>query len=148
MESLAKVKGAHDVDGKQWFIPIDWGRTSITYRTDLVDWQGEEESWDLLWDERYKGRLAAIDLVGDTWWSAAILAGVNFNEMSDDDVEQVNELLRNQRPLLRFYTNDTTALAQALGSGDVVAAMTWNDTPVDLSGPASRSSSPIPRKAR
>ncbi|MES1210090.1 MAG: dynamin family protein, partial [Pseudomonadota bacterium] len=37
------------IDGKQFFIPIDWGNTSILYRSDLVDI--EEESWTLLWDE-------------------------------------------------------------------------------------------------
>ena len=25
------------IDGEQWFVPVDWGQTSITYRTDLVD---------------------------------------------------------------------------------------------------------------
>ena len=46
------------LDGQQWFIPFDWGQTSITYRTDLVDI--EEESWYLLWDERYAGRMAML----------------------------------------------------------------------------------------
>ncbi|MEM7221992.1 MAG: extracellular solute-binding protein [Pseudomonadota bacterium] len=132
MEALTKVEGAKDADGNQWFIPFDWGQTSITYRTDLVDWQGEEESWGLLWDDRYKGRLAVIDSVGDTWWSAAIYAGVDFNNVTPEDIEKVNGLLRKQRPLLRMYSNDTTSWNQALASGEVVAAMTWNDTPVEL----------------
>jgi spermidine/putrescine transport system substrate-binding protein len=34
--------------GEQWFVPFDWGQTLITYRTDLIDWQGED-SWALLW---------------------------------------------------------------------------------------------------
>lgn len=132
MEALTKVKGAQDADGKQWFIPFDWGQTSITYRTDLVDWQGEEESWGLLFDDRYAGKLAVIDSVGDTWWSTAIYAGVDFNNVTEDDVEKVNALLRKQRPLLRMYSNDTVSWSQALASGEVVAAMTWNDTPVEL----------------
>lgn len=116
-------------DGEQWFCPFDWGRTSITYRTDLVDPKYEEDpSWSLLWDERYKGRLAAIDGAGDTVAVAAIYAGVDPFNMSDDELEMVMDLLRKQRPLLRFYWADPTTLEQALASGELVAAMTWDDS--------------------
>ena len=46
----------------------------------MVDWQGEEESWSLLWDERYKGKLGQLGSAGDAWWCAAIYANVDFNE--------------------------------------------------------------------
>jgi spermidine/putrescine transport system substrate-binding protein len=38
-----------------------------------------------------------------------------------------------QRPLLRFYTNDNTGWQQALASGELVAADSWNDTILFLS---------------
>ena len=117
-------------DGEQWFMPFDWGRTSITYRTDLVDI--EEESLGLLWDERYAGRLAVIDAAGDTLAIAAIYAGVDPFNMSPEELEMVVDLLREQRPLLRMYTNDLTSVAQALASGELVAALTWDDTAASL----------------
>ncbi|MEX1109514.1 MAG: hypothetical protein WEC00_11410, partial [Dongiaceae bacterium] len=52
---LKTINGAAD-DGQQWFVPIDWGNTSVIYRADLVEIQ--EESWEILWDERYEGRLS------------------------------------------------------------------------------------------
>ena len=52
---------------------MDWGQASILYRTDLVDI--EEESWGLLWDERYAGRLAMIDSLIHGVMVAAIYAG-------------------------------------------------------------------------
>jgi len=116
--------------GEQWFMPWDWGRTSITYRTDLVDI--EEESLGLLWDERYKGRMAVIDAAGDTVAIAAIYAGVDPFNMSGEELEMVADLLREQRPLLRMYTNDLTTVEQALASGELVAALTWDDSPVNL----------------
>ncbi len=73
------------VDGKPYMAPFDWGRTSITYRTDLVDLQGKEESWSILWDERYKGRIGVLASAGDAWWGAAIFAGVDFREISTDE---------------------------------------------------------------
>lgn len=121
------------VDGKPYFAPFDWGQTSITYRTDLVDWAGEEESWSLLWDERYKGKIGQLGSAGDAWWCAAIYAGVDFKEIStEDNIKKVADLLRKQRPLIRTYTDDTTSLEQALASGELVAAMTWNSSAVTL----------------
>ncbi len=121
------------VDGKPYMAPFDWGRTSITYRTDLVDLQGKEESWGILWDERYKGRIGVIASAGDTWWCAAIYAGVDFREIAtEENVKKVAALLRQQRPLIRTYTDDMTTLEQALASGEIVAAMTWDASAVLL----------------
>ena len=120
-------------DGEQWFVPFDWGQTSITYRTDIVDI--DEESWSLLWDERYKGKLAMMGAAEDAWWCAAIYAGVdvnNVNNVTDEDFVRVRGLLEEQRPLLRFYSNDMTTVEQALASGELVAAMTWNSSPLEL----------------
>jgi spermidine/putrescine transport system substrate-binding protein len=123
------------VDGKPYMAPVDWGRTSMTYRTDLVDLQGQEESWSLLWDERYKGKLAVFASAGDTWWCAAIYAGVDFREIASDAAfKKVAKLLRKQRPLIRVYTDDETTLEQALASGELVAAMTWDSSAVKLKG--------------
>jgi len=118
-------------DGEQWFVPFDWGQTSITYRTDLIDWQGED-SWALLWDERYAGKLAMLDAAEDAWWCAAIFAGVNVENLSDADITKVRELLTKQRPLLKFYSSDMTTVEQALASGELVAAMTWNSSAQEL----------------
>ncbi len=130
---LWNLEGNVAADGKPYMAPFDWGQTSITYRTDLVDLQGKPESWDILWDERYKGRIGVLASAGDTWWCAAILAGVDFKEISTKaNIKKVADLLRKQRPLIRLYTDDTTTLQQALASGELVAAMTWNESPVLL----------------
>ena len=122
-------------DGKPYMAPVDWGRTSITYRTDLVDLQGQEESWSILWDERYKGRLGMLASGADSWWCGAIYAGVDFKDIaSDEGFKKVAALMREQRPLIRTYTDDTTTLEQALASGELVAAMTWDSSAVLLKG--------------
>ncbi len=121
------------VDGKPYFAPFDWGQTSITYRTDLVDWKGQEESWGLLWDERYKGQIGSLASAGDAWWCAAIYAGIDFKDISTkESLEKVASLLRKQRPLIRMYNDDVTSLEQSLASGELVAAMTWNASPKTL----------------
>lgn len=119
-------------DGKVWMVPWDWGNTSVLYRTDLVE--DPEMSWNLLWDPQYAGRLATIDAVHDTPLVAAVLAGVNPFDMTDAEMEKVADKLREQRPLLTTYTTDMTSVEQALASGELVAAMTWNASAVALKG--------------
>lgn len=128
---LKDLKGTR-FDGQQWFVPFDWGQTSITYRTDLYDLEGREESWEMLWDERYAGRLAMMSAAEDAWWCAAIYAGIDTDNVTDEGIRKVRDLLLRQRPLLRMYTNDITTVAQALATGEVAAAMTWNETAVEL----------------
>src|SRR5919201_669289 len=45
--------------GKQYGIPEDWGFDAILYRTDKV--KPKARSWGLLFDERYKGKIAWFD---------------------------------------------------------------------------------------
>src|SRR5262249_55751704 len=69
----------------------------------------------------------------DAWWCAAIFAGVDvINPVTQADLDKVRPLLEKQRPLLRFYSSDSTQVEQALASGEVVAAMTWNQSPLGL----------------
>ncbi len=119
-------------DGKPWLIPFDWGQTSIIYRSDLFELKGAE-SWDMLWDKRYSGRLGSLAGGGDVWWCAAIKAGVPFEKLDTDEAfEKISAVLREQRSLVRTYTDDTTSLETALASGEIVASIGWNDSVVTL----------------
>lgn len=118
-------------DGQRFFIPAEWGNSSILYRADLVDIQ--EESWMLLFDERYAGRLATYDSVDGAVIGAALAAGVKdpFN-MNDEEIERVRELMVKQKELLLYYWTDQTAVEQGLATGELVAAYAWNSSVVTL----------------
>ncbi|HMS94830.1 MAG TPA: extracellular solute-binding protein [Tabrizicola sp.] len=121
-------------DGKPWMMPWEWGQTSIAYRTDLYDLEGAEESWDMLWNPKYAGRLGSLAGGGDVWWCAAIKAGVPFDQIHTDEAfEKISKVLREQRPLIRTYTDDTTSSDTALAAGEIVATMAWNSSVVSLS---------------
>jgi spermidine/putrescine transport system substrate-binding protein len=133
-ERLATLPGARD-DGGQWFVPFEWGATSVTYRTDMVEPGPEGESWNMLFDERYKGKVAVIDAAGDTWWCMAILAGVDISKpLTEEDIDRGTEMMRKLHPQIHLYSNDMTSIAQALASGEVAMAVTWNEVPVQLAG--------------
>ena len=128
--SLKNIDGIV-ADGERWWVCQDWAQTSITYRTDLADI--EEESWGLLWDKRYAGRLSVIDSLIDGVMVAAIYAGAKdpYN-MTPDEVAKTKDLLKQQLPLLRYYSNSMTDVQQSLASGELIAAVNWNDSALNL----------------
>jgi spermidine/putrescine transport system substrate-binding protein len=113
--------------GKHYFVPWDWGVTSITYRTDLVKLPDGQESWGILWDQRNKGKISITDWQQDSWWCAAIYAGVRFDKLDEAAFAKVAALLKSLRPNIRIFTSDATAEEQALLSSEVVAAITAAD---------------------
>lgn len=125
--------GGTVVEGKRWFVPLDWGNSTVIYRTDLVDPEYvKENSWKILFDDRYKGRLAAFDDNVNVEISALLLGYDNIFSLTDEQLVKVREMMRKQRDNLRFYWTDKTQIEQALASGELVAAYGWNETYVGL----------------
>ena len=134
--SLKKIPGMTTADGDVYFIASEWGHTSVLYRADLVDPKyQEDETWGLLWDERYSGRLSMADSLIDGVMVAAIYGGAEdpFN-MTDAEVEVTGDLLRKQLPLLRYYWTSPTDIENAMASGELVATSSWNDSYTALKG--------------
>jgi spermidine/putrescine transport system substrate-binding protein len=124
-DSLRNLPGISAGDGKVWFVPHYWGNTSITYRTDLAPEYVGHESWDILFDPKYKGRVAVLEGVDDTIPFIARMIGVDAYNMSDADWQRVQEKLKQLVGQVRFVSSDDTSLAQGLASGELVAAMSW-----------------------
>lgn len=114
------------VDGQRVMVPTDWGMTSVIYRTDIAPEYIGRESYAILWDPKYEGRLATIDSHIDAVSAAALYAGLDPFELTLDDIERLRRVLQEQRALLRMYTSDNTSIAQSLASGEVAAALGWS----------------------
>ncbi len=124
-----------EIDGKNLMICAWWGLTSVTFRTDLAPQYVDPatHTWGILWDPELKGRISMIDSLIDGVMVAAIYSGAKdpFN-MTPAEVARTKVLMQEQRPLLRFYTNDVTSWEQALASGELIAAASWNSTVLNL----------------
>lgn len=114
------------IDGRRVMVPTDWGMTSVIYRTDIAPEYIDNETYGILWDPKYKGRLSTIDSQIDGASVAALYAGLDPFNLSLQEIERVRELLQQQRSLLRVYTSDNTSITQSLASGEVVAALGWS----------------------
>ncbi|MGH6719236.1 MAG: ABC transporter substrate-binding protein [Alphaproteobacteria bacterium] len=117
------------INGETVFIPMDWGQTSVLFRTDLAPEYIDNPTWNIMWDPKYEGRLSMIDSLIDGVAVAGIVLGLeNPFDIQGEDVERVRAKLKEQLPLLRFYSTDMTSVEQALASGELVAAVTWNSS--------------------
>ena len=126
--SLKEMPGM-TVNGDVYFVAADWGLTSVLYRPDLVDEKyQEDETWGILWDERYAGRISMSDSLIDGVMVAAIYGGAKdpFN-MTNEEVDVTRELLRKQLPLLRYWWSSPTDLENSMAAGELVATSSWND---------------------
>jgi spermidine/putrescine transport system substrate-binding protein len=123
--SLRVLPGISAGADKVWFVPHYWGNTSVTYRTDLAPEYVGHESWDILFDPKYKGRVAVLEGVDDTVPLVARTIGVDAYTMDDAGWRRVEAKLRALVGQLRFVASDDTSLAQGLASGELVAAMSW-----------------------
>lgn len=132
-DKLKTIRGTV-FDDQHWFVPFDWGNASVVYRTDLVGQKyQEDESWAILYDPEYKGRLSIFDGETACVGVGALVAGFdNPWTLSDEQLATVKDVMAKQRDLLRFYWDSKTVLVQAMAAGELVAAYAWNDAVVDL----------------
>lgn len=136
--SLKTLPGSQDESGQDWFVPADWGNSSVLFRPDLapeyVDMEGEKnESWMILFDEKYAGRLGIFDSVdGVMAVVGSVIGAENVFDMTDEELERATEMMRKQREVLRFYWTDATMVEQGLASGELVASYAWNSAVREL----------------
>ena len=130
--ALKDIPGMMKSPTQAWFVPQYWSNTSITYRTDLAPEYVGNESWKILFDPKYKGRIAALDGVDDTVTLIASAMGIDPYNMTDEQWATLQPKLREFVENARFISSDETSLAQALASGEIVAAITWNQTYLGL----------------
>src|SRR3954466_8465510 len=106
--SLRALPGISAGQGKVWFVPHYWGNTSITYRTDLAPEYVGHESWNILFDPKYKGRVAVLEGVDDTVPFIAKMIGIDAYNMSPADWKKVQAKLKQVIGQVRFVSSDET----------------------------------------
>lgn len=86
-------------------VPYTWGSVGIIYNTAYV---AEEDvgSWDLLWNEKYAGKILMFDNPRDSFAIAELLLGYSLNTEDTDELEAAAELLREQKPVVQSYVMD------------------------------------------
>jgi len=87
-------------------VPYTWGTIGIFYNTKYVDEADLKDGWDLLWNEKYSGRIFMFDNPRDAFGIALLKCGYSLNTLNADEWNNAYEALRLQKPILHQYVMD------------------------------------------
>ncbi len=114
---------AGQYNGKQWWIPADWGFDKILYRTEKV--KPKERSYNLLFDDRYGGKIAWFDDLNALVWAGYYLGFKQPYNQTDDQLKRAQKLLISKKHLVRLMWSSETDLDNAFASGELWIAYAW-----------------------
>ncbi len=91
----------------QYSVPYTYGMVGIIYNTDMVDESDiKDQSWSLLWNEKYSGKILQFNNPRDAFASAMYWKGLDINSTDKAVWDEALEVLKEQKPLLQGYAND------------------------------------------
>lgn len=125
--ALKEIPGMMKSPTEAWFVPQYWAQTSVTYRKDLAPEYAANESWQILFDPKYAGKIAVMEGVDDTVSLVAKAMGLDPYALTPEQWASVEGKLRELVAQARMVTSDTATITQGLASGELVAAITWSD---------------------
>ncbi len=86
-------------------VPYTWGTVGVIYNTEFVD-EADIGSWDLMWNEKYEGKILTFDNPRDSFAIAQSLLGQSLNSEDPVELEAAAEKLKEQKPLIQQYVMD------------------------------------------
>jgi spermidine/putrescine transport system substrate-binding protein len=136
LKNWAKVpdsfKKIGQFNGQQYFLPWDWGFTSILYRTDKVP-EGVT-SWAALTDPKYKGHISMWDDGPGAVTVSSYIHGYDETAITADQLASIKAEWTAQRALNLFYWAGEPELVDAMANGDVWIAYAWQGAYASLLG--------------
>ena len=88
----------------EYSVPYTWGTVGIIYNTKYVT--KTVDSWDILWDEDYAGKILMFDNSRDAFAIALEKLGYSVNTENEEEINEAAELLKEQKPLVQAYVMD------------------------------------------
>ena len=89
----------------KYTVPYTWGTVGILYNTKHVD-EADVTGWELLWNEKYAGKILMFGNSRDAFGIAQYLLGYDVNTTDKAQLQECAELLKKQKPILQQYVMD------------------------------------------
>ena len=88
-------------------VPYTYGMVGIIYNSEFVKPDDvNSESWELLWNEKYAGKILQFNNPRDAFATAMYKEGLNINSSDPSDWNKALAELKAQKPILQGYVND------------------------------------------
>ena len=95
---------AYDPENR-YSVPYTWGTVGIIYNTKYVD-EADVTGWELLWNEKYAGKILMFDNSRDAFGIAQFLLGYDVNTTDEAQLRACAEKLLEQKPVVQQYVMD------------------------------------------
>src|SRR5579863_10147136 len=115
-------------DGKTYGVPFVWGPNPLLY--DTTAFAQPPDSWSILWDKKYKGKISLWDELSSVYMAAQILGydkpdPSQLYNLSDVQLEAVRKKLVEMKPNIRKYWSTGGELTNLFQNHEIIAAMGW-----------------------
>ena len=119
-----------DIDeGNKYSVPYMFGTVGLIYNKDVVT--EPVDSWDILWNEKYKGKIFMFDTYRDTMGAALKKLNYSLNTTNPKEIEEAKQLLLDQRKLVSpLYGVDNGTTMIPAGESDI--NMIWSGEGLNL----------------
>ena len=86
-------------------VPYTWGTVGIIYNSKFVD-EADVTGWELLWNEKYAGKILMFDNSRDAFGIAQYLLGYSVNTTDEAELRVCADKLAQQKPVVQQYVMD------------------------------------------
>src|ERR1700686_4292267 len=123
------------VNGQLFGVPFMWGPDPIIYDTTVF--AQPPDSWNVMWDPKYKGKVSVWDDLSTVYMAAQVLGydkpdPSQLYNLSDAQLEAVKKKLLELKPNIRKMWATGGELTNLFVSHEVVIAMGWPLNTADL----------------
>ena len=98
-------RGLYYDANNEYSVPFSYGMVGIIYDTTVVD-EADTGTWDLMWNEKYKGKILQFNNSRDAFGSAMYRAGIDVNTTDRAEWQAALDALEAQKPILQGYVMD------------------------------------------
>jgi spermidine/putrescine-binding protein len=116
------------VKGQVYGVPFMWGPDPLIYDTTVF--AQPPDSWNVLWDPKYKGKISVWDDLSTVYMAAQVLGydrpdPSQLYNLTDEQLEAVKKKLLELKPNIRKMWSTGGELTNLFQNHEVVAAMGW-----------------------
>jgi spermidine/putrescine-binding protein len=116
------------VKGQVYGVPFTWGPDPIIYDTTVFP--QPPDSWNVLWDSKYKGKVSVWDDLSTVYMAAQVLGydkpdPSQLYDLSDAQLEAVKKKLLELKPNVRKLWSSGGDLTNLFQNHEIVIAMGW-----------------------
>ncbi len=109
-------------------VPFMWGPDPMIY--DTTTFSAPPQSWNILWDPKYRGKISVWDDLSTVYMAAQVLGydkpdSTQLYNLTDEQLEAVKKKLLELKPNIRKMWSTGGELTNLFQNHEIVAAMGW-----------------------